>query len=123
MNIKNIVISSMLIVGGIQASFASEVESLDLTVKKIFTFGSGQVWLSIPESNRARTQTCNHYGGDFYFHADEEKGRSILSALMAARVSGKKVGVRYIPTTGEVGSNHNTGCRKEHMAQLKAVYF
>lgn len=113
---------SFLFLNALNASSAG-VEASELTVRKIYTFGDGLVWLSITDSERASTQTCNHYGGDFAFYTDDTMGSMMLSTLMAARLSNQKVGVKYEPTTATVGSNQTTGCGRPQMAVLKAVYF
>ena len=104
-------------------SLASEIETIGVTVKKIYTFENELVWLQLTEESRSRTVTCNHYGGDFKFYANNEAGELMLSTLLAARLSGGLVGLKYVPTTATAGSNQNSGCTRENMAELKVVYF
>lgn len=102
-------------------SMADEIETLDLTVRKIYTFSHGTVWLSVNEIDK--TQTCRFYGGDLWFDTNGDDRQMMLPTLMAAHLSKSKIGIKYEPTTAEVGSDHNSGCITGKRAILKAVYF
>ena len=89
------------------------------TIKNIYTFNSGQVWVSVDDASNMKT--CKFYGGELYFDTNTDGGKNLLATLIAAKMSSLPVNLSYNATSSEVGSDESNGCEKEKMAFLWAV--
>lgn len=88
-------------------------------IKNIYTFNSGQVWLSL--NDPSNMETCKYYGGDLYFNSNTDGGKNLLATLVAAKMASMPVNLSYNAAKSEIGSNETNGCTKENMAFLWAV--
>ncbi len=70
----------------------------------------------------APNETCDYWGARFHFESESEAGKNMLSLLMAAYVSGKKVIIWYNSSTAP-GTNQSTGCTRETMSTVFQVAF
>jgi len=64
--------------------------------------------------------TCNSWGEVLRFDHTTDLGTKMLTVLLTAKASGKKVAFWYIATTAP-GKDHHSGCNEETMATLTAV--
>lgn len=63
---------------------------------------------------------CNYYERQLIFDATTDKGKNMLSILLAAKLSGKKIDVWYTPSTSQ-GTTHDNGCSRTTMGILTNI--
>lgn len=64
--------------------------------------------------------TCSYFGRHFVFDATTEKGKNMLSILLAAEMSGREVDVWYTPSTTP-GTVNGAGCGQNTLAIVTAI--
>jgi len=63
---------------------------------------------------------CKYYNRQLKFDATTEKGKNILSILLAAKMSGKRIDVWYTPSTTP-GTTEANGCTRTTMGILTQI--
>lgn len=81
-------------------------------------FGAGVIMFGA--ENAPTGSTCSFFGRHFSFDATDESGKNMLSILLAAHISGKRVEIWYTPSTAS-GSNEKSGCNESSMAVLTKI--
>jgi len=85
-----------------------------LTVKRLYVQNNGHVSFGTePQADG----TCNYYQFHFDFDSTTEAGKSMLSLLLSAKVSGAIIQVWYTPSTVP-GEDFHNGCTIPAMAKV-----
>lgn len=64
--------------------------------------------------------TCNYFGRHFQFDATTEKGKNLLTILLAAKMGNKQIDVWYVPSSAQ-GTDQTSGCTHESMAVVSEI--
>ena len=88
------------------------------TIKKLY----GSSYITFGIDNAPNDKMCNYHGRHLTFDATTDKGRNILSILLAAHLSGKNIDVWYIPSSAP-GSDSGSGCAHATLAEVTQVGF
>lgn len=61
--------------------------------------------------------TCDFYRTQFKFDTTTSEGKGMYSLFLAAKMSGTKLDIWYIPSTA-AGTSHNNGCSEANLSQI-----
>ena len=75
------------------------------TISKLYGAGT----ISFGVDNAPSASTCNYYNRHFKFDATTESGKNMLSIILAAYMSGKKISIWYTASSAP-GTDHDNGC-------------
>ncbi len=81
-------------------------------------FGASNIKFSV--DNEDTSNTCNYYGRSFAFDATTDAGKNMLSILLAATMSGKKIDIWFVDSKAP-GTNHTNGCNGSTMAIVTSI--
>ena len=105
-----LLVSSLFLTAQVSADFVSGA-----TNSKMYGAGGFKFAVDNPPAN-----TCNYHGRHFGFDATTDAGRNMLSILIAAHMSGKKVDIWFTPSVAP-GTDKTSGCTPTTIARLDAV--
>lgn len=83
-------------------------------------YGSRVIKFGVDNADAATT--CSYFGRVYMFDATTDNGKNMLSILMAAHLSGKKVDVWYSDSESP-GTTHENGCSTSNMAVVSEIGF
>lgn len=78
-------------------------------------YGADFFYFGIEEN--APSDTCDHHSRKFKLDVTENKGKNMLSLLLAAKLANKKIDIWYTASTTP-GTNKDTGCTQSTMAEV-----
>lgn len=88
------------------------------TISKLY----GSTSIKFGVDNAPSDTTCNYYGRHFYIDATNDGGKNMLSILLAAHLSGKKVDIWYRASTAP-GTDETDGCTDSTIATITNIGF
>ena len=110
---KLLVTAALLLPLQASAGFISDQRVLDIYGSNIIYFG-----ISHPDQETL----CSNWGRHFNFDATTEKGKNLLTLLMSAYLSDKRVNVWYNESTLP-GTTEQNGCSSGKLAVVEKIGF
>ncbi|WP_347331330.1 hypothetical protein [Marinimicrobium locisalis] len=80
-------------------------------------FGAGVIKFGV---DNPPDDTCDYHNRTFKFDGTTERGKNILSILLAAKMAGKNVNIWYSPSS-KPGTSASTGCTINDMAIINEI--
>ena len=85
------------------------------SISKLYGSSAIKFGISNPSSD-----TCSYYGRQFIFDATTDKGKNILSILLAAKMANKNINVWYTASS-QPGTDEKSGCNGSTLATVADI--